>query len=308
MSQALKRFLFLCILTTTGCELTEVTVVDVEDLVVAEVYVVVAEDLNNNQVKAFLHGTGAGGVPSGRTFENAVVTVTRSDGLVLDFTQGTTADCIKTRPRGAQGTCFLGNSALTPHLGPGDELEVSIVLGNGGTLYGATTVPGDFQLNGVSASCRSEPNTLLPLSWSRSQGAWAYINETVISGLSYALAPEGIDADEEPLYLLGLSISAADTTVVFPSEFGIFQRGDLSNELTVRLQAGLPAGTDAQVSIGAADRNLVNWLRGGNFNPSGGVRVSSLAGDGLGVLGATLVREFEVISAGQGSIPLCPSV
>ena len=52
MSQALKRFLFLCILTTTGCELTEVTVVDVEDLVVAEVYVVVAEDLNNNQVKA----------------------------------------------------------------------------------------------------------------------------------------------------------------------------------------------------------------------------------------------------------------
>ena len=160
----------------------------------------------------------------------------------------------------------------------------------------------------IRDSCRSEPNTLLPLSWSRSQGAWAYINETVISGLRYALAPEGIDADEEPLYLLGLSISAADTTVVFPSEFGIFQRGDLSNELTVRLQAGLPAGTDAQVSIGAADRNLVHWLRGGNFNPSGGVRVSSLAGDGLGVLGATLVREFEVISAGQGSIPLCPSV
>ncbi|SVD92685.1 uncharacterized protein METZ01_LOCUS445539, partial [marine metagenome] len=30
-----------------GCELTEVTVVDVEDVVVAEVYVVVAEDSND---------------------------------------------------------------------------------------------------------------------------------------------------------------------------------------------------------------------------------------------------------------------
>jgi len=307
MRQTLKRFLFLCIPVAVGCELTEVTVVDVEDVVVAEVYVVVADDHNDNQVKAFVHGTEAGGVPSGRTFEDGVVTVTRSDGFVLDFTQGTRADCVETRPKGAQGTCFLGNPALTSNLGPGNELEVSIVFGNGGTLYGATTVPGDFQLNSIGASCRIEPNTLSTLSWSRSQGAWAYINETVISGLRYALAPERIDADEEPLYLLGLSISAADTTVVFPSEFGIFQRGDLSSELTVRLQDGLPAGTDARVSIGAADRNLVNWLRGGNFNPSGGVRVSSLAGDGLGVFGAVVVREFEMISAGQGSVPLCPS-
>ena len=306
MRHALKRCLFLCIPVAIGCELTEVTVVDVEDVVVAEVYVVIAEDSNDNQVKAFLHGTGAGGVPSARTFEDAVVTLTRSDGLAVDFTQGTNTDCVETGPKGAQGTCFLGNPALTSNLGPGDELEVSIAFGNGGTLSGATNVPGDFQLNGIGASCRIEPDTLSPLSWSRSQGAWAYINETVISGLRYALAPEGIDADEEPLYLLGLSISAADTTVVFPSEFGIFQRGDLSSELTVRLQGGLPAGTDADVSIGAADRNLVNWLRGGNFNPSGGVRISSLAGDGLGVFGATVVREFQVISAGQGSTPLCP--
>ena len=50
--------------------------------------------------------------------------------------------------------------------------------------------------------CRLDPNTLLPISWSKSEGAWAYFNETSISGLPDALEPEGIIVDDDPLELL----------------------------------------------------------------------------------------------------------
>src|SRR5690606_38046307 len=115
--------------------------------------------------------------------------------------------------------------------------------------------------------------TPFEIHWTSSEGAWAYVNETTITGLADALAPEGIEADD-PLYLLGLSISGADTTIVFPSEFGVFDRFDLDQDLAVRLQRGLPDGTEAAVSIAAVERNYVNWARGGSFNPSGQVRVS----------------------------------
>jgi hypothetical protein len=123
------------------------------------------------------------------------------------------------------------------------------------------------------------------------------VNETSISGLGSALASEGIEVEEDPLYLLGLSISATDTTVVFPSEFGVFDRFDLDQDLAVRLQRGLPEGTGALVTIAAVERNYVNWARGGNFNPSGQVRVASLRGDGTGVFGAAVVRRFRVLAA-----------
>lgn len=38
--------------------------------------------------------------------------------------------------------------------------------------------------------------------------------------------------------------------------------------------------------IAAGDRNYVNWLRGGRFNPSGMIRVPSVHGDGTGVFGS----------------------
>ena len=152
-----------------------------------------------------------------------------------------------------------------------------------------------------------EPDTPLEVRWTRSAGAWAYVNETSINGLPAALAPENIEVEEDPLYLLGLSISASDTTVVFPSEFGVFDRFDLEQDLALRLQRGLPGGTDAQVTIAAVERNYVNWVRGGNFNPSGQVRVSSLRGDGSGVFGAAVLRRFSVVAESPPSVrPDCP--
>ena len=63
------------------------------------------------------------------------------------------------------------------------------------------------------------------------------------------------------------------------------------------------------MSIAAADRNYVNWVRGGNFNPSGQVRVPSVRGDGTGVFAATVVRSLRVFAAPPGApydLPLCP--
>jgi len=292
---------------TLGCQLQEITLADVTDIVVAEVYVAIGDSSADNRVRAFLHGTPAGGVEGSATFEDATVRVSRDDGLMLDLSTGALEDCVTSHPDNSGGTCFVADSAGEAALGPGDVLSLRIVLGDGGVIDGASRVPGDFGLVGVGASCRISSDTTMTVRWSLSDGAWAYVNETLISGLSEALAPEGIEADD-PLYLLGLSISARDTTVVFPSEFGVFDRFDLDQDLAVRLQRGLPDSTSAVVSISAADRNYVNWSRGGNFNPSGEVRVSSLRGAGSGVFGSLVVRRFDVVSSddASGAPPPCP--
>ncbi len=149
----------------------------------------------------------------------------------------------------------------------------------------------------------------MPLRWSRAEGAWAYVNETSIAGLPDALAAEGIDVEDDPLYLLGLSVSVADTTITFPSEFGVFNRLDLDQDVAVRLQRGLPAGVSAEVTITAVDRNYVNWSRSGSFNPSGQVRVPSLRGDGTGVFGSTVGRRalVSVPAEPSGSAEPCPT-
>jgi len=291
-----------------GCDLQELTIVDFSDVVVAEVYVTLREPPEANTVMAFLHGNSAGGQPDSRTFDDAVVRVVRGDGLTLDFTIAPNDDCLDPVPENATGTCFFADAAVAGQLRAGDALDLEITLGAGaGTALGSLMLPGDFALEGVSAQCRLAPDTTYEVTWSVSGGAWAYLNETVIVGLPDALAGEGIEV-EDSLYLIGVSVSASDTTVVFPAEFGVFDRFDLEQDLAVRLQQGLPDGTSAVVSISAADRNYVNWVRGGNFNPSGLVRVSSLRGAALGTFGGVIVREFEVLSSLDPvpSVPDCP--
>ena len=288
-----------------ACELEEITIVDVEDVVIAEIYVNLTEDPTENEIRAFLHRTvdasRSGLVPDAR------ITVRRHDGLTLDLVENPLEDCVGSFPMGELGTCFLADPAQTPNLSPGDLLEVEVTLPDGGTLAGAARVPSDFQIDGVSSTCRLDPNTLMPVRWTPSEGAWAYVNETLIRGLPDALAPEGIVVEEDPLYLLGLSISVQDTAIVFPSEFGVFNRFELDQDVAVRLQSGLPPSTMSDVTITAVGRNYVNWARGGNFNPSGQVRVPSLRGDGTGVFAATVNRRFVVSSAERGdSLPDCP--
>ena len=289
-----------------SCDLEEITIIEIEDVVIAEIYVNLAEDPTENEIRAYLHHTV--GAPGSGVDElpNALIVVRRPDGLMLDLVENAIDACLEPLPTVGSGVCFLADPTQTPNLNPGDLLEVEVTFSDGGTLLGATRVPSSFQVDGISTMCRLDSNTLLPLHWSRSEGAWAYVNEASISGLPEALEPEGIVVEEDPLNLLGLSISDQDTTIVFPSEFGIFDRFDLNQDLVSRLQDGLPPSTTAEVSITAVEGNYVNWARGGNFNPSGQVRVPSLRGDGTGVFAATVNRRFVVVSLDQGPLPDCP--
>ncbi len=303
---------FMCLAASTAlaaCDLEEIMIVEVEDVVVAEIYVNLAEDPTENEVRAYLHYTIGAPGSGGNELSSALIVVSRPDGLTLTLVENQLEACLDSLPTVGDGVCFLADPAQTPNLSPGDQLEVEVTFADGGTLFGATRVPSSFQIDGISTACRLDPDTLLPLLWSSSSGAWAYVNETSISGLTDALEPEGIvvEEDDDPLHLLGLSISDQDTTIVFPSEFGIFDRFDLDQALANRLQEGLPNSTTAEVSITAVEGNYVNWARGGNFNPSGQVRVPSIRGDGTGVFAATVSRGFVVVSSDQaGPLPDCP--
>ena len=302
MRGALRLACLAAPIVSAGCELEEITIVDV---VIAEIYVHLAEDPTENEIRAFLHRT-VGASRSGLV-PDARITVRRADGLTLDLVASQLEDCSGSFPPEGSGACFLADPAQTPSLSPGDLLEVEVTVVDGGTLFGAARVPSSFQIDAVPATCRLAPNTLMPIRWAPSEGAWAYVNETLIRGLPDALEPEGIVVEEDPLYLLGLSISVQDTTIVFPSEFGVFNRFELDQDVGVRLQSGLPPSTTADVTITAVERNYVNWARSGNFTPSGQVRVPSLRGDGTGVFAATVNRRFVVFSSEPGgSLPDCP--
>ncbi|MEX2466009.1 MAG: hypothetical protein WD995_03820 [Gemmatimonadota bacterium] len=292
-----------------GCELQETTFVEVEDVIVAEAYALVgvpSPDLGiENRLWVFLGRTVGGSADL--SVRGARVVVRRPDGVRFDLERVAIENCVSDRERERPGTCYdAGVSAIA--LRPGDELDLDIELPDGRELQGSTRIPGDFRVEGDLQECSLAPDTPFEVRWTAADGARAYVNETRIDGLDRTLAAEGITAPDE-LYLLGLSISASDTTIVFPGQFGVFDRFDLDQELTVRLQRGLPDGTEAIVGISATDGNYVNWARGGNFNPSGQVRIPSVRGDGTGVFASTVMRRFGVFvgsAAPEDVLPSCP--
>lgn len=291
----------------SGCSLEEVTLVESEDVVVAEVFVQVgAGPAGESRATAWLHRTLDRGSPSSRPVPGAEVLVTAGGGFSVELAPAPDDACVTTLPVRGTGSCYATTAEFAGRIRPGDRLLAEITLPGGGVLRGTSTVPGDFTLLTPAGPgpCAVEPLAPLEVRWSRAQGAWAYVNETLVEGLREALAPQGIPVERDPLYLLGLSVSAADTTIVFPGEFGVFNRFELDQALALALQRGLPAGARARVVITAADRNYVNWIRGGNFNPSGQVKVPSLQGDGTGVFGTSVSRGFQVVAA-SGGRPSC---
>lgn len=298
-------------LAASACSLEEVTLVEAEDVVVAEVYVQVGGGTaGSNNVTAWLHRTLASGSPSSGPVPGAEVLVTSVRGLTLELAEQDRGACVSVTPVEGTGTCYGTSVEFAFEIFPGDLLEVEIALPGGGLIEGSSRVPEAFLMRTPSASgaCQIPPLTPLELRWTASGGAWAYVGEALIRGLKEALASQGIKAGDYPLYLQGISVSAADTTIVLPGEFGVFDRFGLDQDLALALQKGLPAGTDAQVVVTAADRNYVNWLRGGNFNPSGVVKIPSLRGDGTGVFATSVSRRFQVVVPKAGdtsSLPPC---
>lgn len=292
-----------------GCELQETTVVEVQDVIVAEAYALVGVPSPvagvEERLWVFLTRTVGGdqdlGVPGAR------VRVRRSDGAGFRLRETDVRECLREGAVDRPGTCYdAGVDAIG--IRPGDELSLEIEVPDGRVLVGETRIPGTFSVEGGLDECALPADTPFEIRWTPSRGASAYVNETRIGGLDEALAPEGIPAPSD-LYLLGLSISAADTTIVFPGEFGVFDRFDLDQALSVRLQRGLPAGVQALVGISATDQNYVNWARGGNFNPSGQVRIPSVRGDGTGVFASAVMRRLTVFVGREDpaeAMPSCP--
>ncbi len=274
-------------LAGAGCEITEVTVAEARDVVVAEVYVQVGE--STNRVTGFLHRSltaeGDGLVP------DADIRITVNGGPVVRLFEVEPDEClVESEDFGPVGSCYIAGPLDALLFQPGDDIALAIELPSGERLLGETTIAGTYSLVSPDPTvCVLPPLTSHLVEWTQADGAWAYVSETRISGLTDALEGTGIDVEEDPLDLVGVSISAADTTIVFPSEFGLFDRFDLDRDLAVLLQQGLPEGSTARVLVGALDRNWVNWVRGGDFNPSGQVRVPSVRGDGTGVFGSTVV-------------------
>ena len=318
-------------LPALGCELTEVTVAEPEDVIIAEAQVVLTLDADeagsvSMSALALLHRTLR---PSGsRKVQGATVRVTGESGQVVHLAeQDTAAVCLVPREEMTtvifendstetkrtviefdDASCYTADLPVAP-FAPGEVLSLEVVTPDGRILTGASRTPGAFSFQGLTledGQCRLEPDTNYTLNWTPSEGTWAYIADSRIEGLGEALATRDIEAPDS-LYLSGLAIGREDTEIVFPRDFGLFDFGEDTREVIRALNDGLPEGSWAAVSLAAVDRNLVNWARGGNFNPSGLVRIPSVLGDGTGVFATGVQRLVSMVSAqdGQGMPPLC---
>jgi hypothetical protein len=291
-------------LGVSGCELTSVELADVVDVVVAEVYLRPGEEVH----RALLHRTvpGPGGSVS---VEGATIVVTGERGETLVFERATEADACVDRSIGLEldASCYIAYDE--GRVIPGASYDLDIALPDGRRLAGRTTVPGVFELVAPAPRTCVVGDSPLTFVWTRSTGAWAYQLDALITGLAEGLAERGVTAPPDTLMLLGLAVGVNDTTIVFPDEFGVFDRFQVDLAVLLALRDGLPAGSRADIALAAGDRNYVNWVRGGNFNPSGPVRISSITGDGIGVFAALVTHRRMLFPAGpeaeEGGWPDC---
>jgi hypothetical protein len=282
-----------------GCTITDVVTEEGTDLLVVEA--VLRTDMSQQRV--LLHPSLTSDTTA--VERNAQVVVRMASGREILFRPATEIDLCLESGASLQAACYVSSMTEGPWVQPGQTYELSITTQDGRRVFGRTQVPGAFQFLRPRSACRLPPNTPLPLAWSRSAGAWSYLADLEIRHLPAALAGQVTGPIPDPLNLQGLSISEADTTMTLPSDFGVFQRTDFEQPLLRALQGGLPAGTTARLVLAAVDRNYVNAVRGGSFNPSGRVRVPSVTGDGTGFFGSIVPRAVAIEVQVQGSAPPC---
>jgi hypothetical protein len=291
--------------TVSACELSEITLASADDVVVAEV-VLRAE---SRVQTAYLHRTATDRA-NAQVLDATVLVTEEGTSNFFEFSMAADSLCLDNRPLPTGptvGTCYVARGDSTM-VRPGGRYELSIQLDDGREMTGITTVPERFAITSPSARpCRLPANTLLEMQWTSAAGTAVYIISTRLFGLKQALRERGVPSiGDDPVELVGLSVSAADSTLSFPDELGLFNRfDDELHAILLAIRSGLPPGVRAVGVVAAADRNYVNWVRGGTFNPSGVVRIPSIQGDGYGVFGSMTVEDFEMRTSGGSTLPSC---
>lgn len=294
-----------------ACELTEVAAPASEDVLVVEA--VMRAGATSQFV--ILHRTVEGRVVRGEP--GASVEVTDRAGQSIRYSEAPIERCIlgPAESWGIEGlelraSCYVTDPADGFVVEPGMTYQLQVVTTKGERASGQTTVPAAFAFTSPNLPiapgqyevwCRL-PSVPFTLAWERSEGAWAYVVTMHLFDWADELRAQGVEVPE-PVELTSVSVSAADTTLLFPTNIGLFQRGELDRRIFEALGQGVPADARVALVVLAADRNYTNSIRGGRFNPSGNVRLSSIVGDGVGVFGSVI--PLLIRSAPDGR-PLCP--
>jgi hypothetical protein len=297
-----------------ACSLDEVSIPTGDDTLVVEA--VLRTDRQEQLV--LLHRSLRGNVDPGE--DSAIVRLRRDDGLELQLNTAPEGACTFVDPAyvasdslDVQVTCYTTEGAgpalppgriPPPFVLPSRTYDLYVRTARGEVVQGRTRVPGTFALTGGlrpgyplpdQSACVLPPDTNFTVTWTQSDSSWSYLSRIEIPHLNEAFRAHGDSVQvRDPFELLGLAVSRADTTVVLPREFGVFDRFTTNLDVLRLLQRGLPAGVRVSLTVAAADRNYVNAVRGGRFNPSGQARVSSVVGDGVGVFGSLVPLQATV--------------
>lgn len=302
------------LLLLPGCELTDVQVEPLPDLIVAGVTVVATVDpLHPSRIDTRatalitrFHRQQENEVPG------ASVRIVGESGQILDLAEESDplTSCITPYPvagrsRPPAGSCHFA-AALEGWFAPGERLKLLVTLPDGGLLTGESRMPGLFAPANISledGSCRLNPDTGYRFEWAHSEGSRAYIAEARFAGLAE------LWSSEDPLHLVATLRGAAETAVLFPRGF-LFDVLDVlqADDVYRALREGLPDGAGAEVVVGAVDRNWANWTRLGRIDTLGEVNIPSVFGDGTGWFGTAVRWKVEVESrgaSGPDDLPLC---
>lgn len=297
------------VLLGAGCTLAEVTTPEAEDVLVVEAILNASAPTQRILLHRSLTEEGQRGEPG------AQVSVFAPGGREISFAEVNPTACLpggEIQSPGEPGplpgnsfSCYASPSDAAGFVVPGEGYDLEVLTRAGERARARTRVPGAFALRQPSQdaarACSLPPDTPLPLVWTRAEGAWSYLAELSITGLASALPAAAGSAIPDTVRLTGLSISESDTTMVLPGDFGIFQRTEFDSSLLLRISRGLPEGVAARLVLAAVDRNYVNGVRGGVFNPSGRVRISSVRGNGVGVFGSLVPLTLLIDVRREGS-------